>query len=113
MADSSNAGLVAAMSMKGRASTGMSAHLRKSRTRRPMFCRYASTVSRVSTSMANRFGTPPTGLVRPPPRSWPKTLESECTGLSEAIRVLRPWLAKCSAMAADITVLPTPPFPPK
>jgi hypothetical protein len=52
MALSSNAGFVVAISMKGFASNGMSAHFRNSFTRPRIEFRYLSTTSDVSTSTA-------------------------------------------------------------
>ena len=38
--------------------------------------------------------------------------DSECAGSVDTINVFLPWFASHNAVAEDIEVLPTPPFPP-
>src|SRR2546422_2540648 len=112
MALSSNAGFVAAISMNGLASRGMSANFRNPLTRPRIELRYRSTTSVVSTSTACTFFAPLTSMTLPPDRLWPNRLDSEWTGFKEATKTLSPWEAQWYASPAAATVFPTPPFPP-
>src|SRR3989441_10158263 len=98
--------------MNGRASRGMSAHLRNSLTRPRIEFRYRSTTSAVSTSTACTWFVPFTSMTFPPSRLWPNKLDREWTGFRDASRTRSPWDAKWYASPAAATVLPTPPFPP-
>src|SRR5512135_2996583 len=112
MADSSKAGFMVALSTNASACVEISANFRNQRIFCLMSCLERSMVSLVSISYAQRLSTPATG-VGLPYTSWPSRPLRLCTGLVEARIVRLPWRASCKAVTPAITVLPTPPLPPK
>mmetsp|Transcript_17760 Transcript_17760/g.57209 ORF Transcript_17760/g.57209 Transcript_17760/m.57209 type:complete len:497 (-) Transcript_17760:116-1606(-) len=85
----------------------------RSAARKPLTAaRKRSTASAVSTSIACRFSHPATPTGEPPDTSCISASERECAGSVETMSVERPVSASRTAMALELDVLPTPPFPP-
>ena len=112
IADSSKAGFIVAASTNSSALVEISANFRN----HWIFSRISrferSIASRVSISNAHRFSTPVTA-VGLPKTSWPRRPDREWTGLVDASRVRLPVRARWTAFIPAMTVLPTPPLPPK
>ena len=78
----------------------------------PNFGRRVDSFASGSISSPYRLGTPST-CVGTGPRVTSRESEVECAGSLETKRTRRPASASQTAVAADVVVLPTPPFPPK
>mmetsp|Transcript_69097 Transcript_69097/g.114852 ORF Transcript_69097/g.114852 Transcript_69097/m.114852 type:complete len:369 (-) Transcript_69097:12-1118(-) len=78
----------------------------------PTASRKRVTACSVSTSIACKFSHPTTSTGEPPDTSSINASPSECAGSVLTISVRRPLSAQRVAMALDVEVLPTPPFPP-
>ena len=112
IADSSKAGFIVADSTKSSALVVMSANLRN----QFIFLRISfldrSMVSLVSISKAKQFASSQTTAAFPK-TSFSRSEERLWTGLVDARSVFFPCLAAHSAAVPAMTVLPTPPLPPK
>ena len=112
IADSSKAGFIVAASTNSSAFVEISANLRN----HWIFSRISrferSIASFVSISWAHRLSTPWIGVALPN-TSWSRAPVRLWTGFVEASSVRLPLRARWTAVVAAMTVLPTPPLPPK